>query len=99
MKKFLAKLFGISAKDLNVDDSWDDDIELFDNDDVQGGIDVRGEVNSKGQIQLKVDWDDEFIATLKTHGYNGANDEVIVQQYIATIHRRMMEEENDGQFS
>jgi len=59
----------------------------------EGKIEVDGYINDKGQIALKVDWNDAFIKELKKAGYNGANDEVIIQQYLATMHRNLLAEE------
>ena len=67
-------------------------------DDNGGTIDVHGKINDKGQIELKIDWTEDFIKQLRANGYNGANDDVIVQQYLATIHRRLMEEEKSGSY-
>lgn len=49
-----------------------------------------------GQIRVKADWNTAFIDILKRHGYNGANEEVIVQQYLAVIHRNLIEEEHNN---
>lgn len=55
-------------------------------------IDVRGEPDSDGRIRLQVDWNDAFIKLLKKNGFGGANDDVIIQQYLTVMHRQLMEQ-------
>lgn len=42
-----------------------------------------------GQIKIDVDWDDNFVAYLKRHGFTGASEETIVQKYIATMYQNV----------
>ena len=43
----------------------------------------------KGIDGMRVDyvWNDEWIKTLRSHGYTGANDEVIIDAYLHDMHR------------
>lgn len=98
MKKFLAKLFGITRSDLP--GTPEGETAKTTENETTGEINVHGKINDNGQIELKIDWDDSFIAELKANGYNGANEDVIIQMYLATLHRRLMEEQqSDQQFN
>lgn len=43
------------------------------------------------RIRLDIDWDDEFVAYLKRHGFTGTTDEAIVQRYVASLYRNLMD--------
>lgn len=55
-------------------------------------VDVKGIVQdpTKG-IKVELDWNDAFIDYLKQNGFSGADDEQIVQKYIALIYKQMVE--------
>ena len=55
-------------------------------------VDIKGIVANDGRIELEADWNDAFIEFLQEQGFNGANDEVIMQQYITVMHRQLMNE-------
>lgn len=104
MKKIIAKLFGITSTDIENPATEHVAEERADPTPVSqsptpGEIEVHGKIRENGQIELKIDWNDEFIKELKANGYNGANEEVIIQQYLATLHRRLLEEEKGGEFN
>ena len=100
MKRFLAKLFGITEQDIQPNETPVAIHEPVSTPEPEGGtIDVHGKINDNGQIELKIDWNDDFIKELRANGFNGANDDVIIQQYLATIHRKLLEEEKGGEFS
>lgn len=61
-------------------------------DDNSPWITVNGRDVGDGRIELECDWNSQFIDYLRKNGFNGANDEVVVQQYLAVMHRQMMEE-------
>lgn len=104
MKKFITWLFNITPADvaITVEPTEVQTVEVESptkSDELVGGIDVSGRVRENGQIELKIDWNDEFIKELKANGYNGANEDVIIQQYLATLHRRLMEDTTGGDFN
>lgn len=43
------------------------------------------------RIKVDMDWDDEFVNYLKRHGFTGTTDEVIVQRYVSTLYRNMID--------
>ena len=59
-----------------------------------GFIHIEGAPMSNGRIELTMDWDDEFIKYLRANGFNGTTDENVVQQYIAVMHRQLLNEES-----
>ena len=43
---------------------------------------VSDHIDPQRGIELKLDWDDDFIRYLRSHGYNGASDEIVVQKWL-----------------
>lgn len=49
-------------------------------------VEVKGIVyDRKRGIKIELDWNDAFIKHLRDHGYKGADDDTIIQQYIAEL--------------
>lgn len=44
------------------------------------------------RIRVDMDWDEEFVSYLKRHGFTGATDEAIVQKYVATLYRNVIDD-------
>ena len=93
MKNWFQKLFGgNTAQNLSSDST---DVSKIGKDSDAPWVDVTGTVTSDGRIALEADWNDAFIVFLRGEGLNGANDEAIVQQYIAIMHRQLMSEDTN----
>lgn len=53
-------------------------------------VEVIGEkMDKEGLIELQLDWNDAFIKYLRQHGFRGATDDVIVQQWLISLDRSM----------
>lgn len=48
---------------------------------------VADEFDSEGRIAIKLDWNQAFIKYLRTNGFRGANDDVLVQTWLAALQR------------
>ena len=48
-----------------------------------------------GRFEIEMDWNDAFIKYLRQHGFRGANEEILVQQWLASIHKEI---EQGGDF-
>jgi hypothetical protein len=68
-----------------------EEVEVSPKDSKEPWIDINGRATEDGRIELKADWNDAFIDFLRMQGLDGANEEVIVQQYIAIMHRQLMD--------
>lgn len=44
------------------------------------------------RIRVEMDWDEAFVNYLKRHGYTGTTDEAIVQKYVASLYRNVMDD-------
>lgn len=60
-------------------------------------VDIKGVVDDphKG-IQIELDWNDAFVRYLRDNGLNAANDEAIVQLWLAMLHQDMLGEFTKG---
>lgn len=59
-------------------------------------VDVTSEViHEDGRFEIEMDWNDAFIKYLRQHGFRGANEEILVQQWLASIHKEI---EQGGDF-
>lgn len=55
-------------------------------------VDVTSEtIHEDGRIEIQMDWNDAFIKYLRQHGFKGANEEVLVQQWLASIQKEAEE--------
>lgn len=43
---------------------------------------VSDKIDPVRGIELKLDWDDDFIRYLRANGYHGASDEIVVQKWL-----------------
>jgi hypothetical protein len=43
-------------------------------------------------IRIELDWNDAFIKLLRKHGITGSNDEAMVQKWLATIYKQLMDD-------
>lgn len=53
---------------------------------------LSGQIKDDG-IVLKVDWNKSFIDTLKKKGYSGINDDELIDQYLYTLFKNKIQEE------
>lgn len=55
-------------------------------------VDIKAIVHDpeKG-VKIELDWNDAFVIYLKQNGYTGVNDESIIQKYIITLTRDIVE--------
>lgn len=55
-------------------------------------VEVIGDkVNSDGEIQLQLDWNDAFVKYLRTHGFRGATEDVIIQKWLISLDQAVPE--------
>lgn len=62
-------------------------------------VEIKGIVHDPKQgIKIELDWNDAFIQHLRNNGYDGADDDAIVQKYIAILAKQVAEdmESNPG---
>jgi hypothetical protein len=53
-------------------------------------IQILGErIDPEKGVELALDWNDEFIAYLRSHGYHGTSDEAIIQQWLGDLYLDM----------
>jgi hypothetical protein len=53
-------------------------------------VDITSERHHEdGRFEIEMDWNDAFIKMLRQHGFRGANEEVLVQQWLASIHKEV----------
>jgi hypothetical protein len=60
-------------------------------------VDIVGiaEDPEKG-IRIELDWNNAFVKHLRENGYKGADDETVVQRYVAVLARSVAEDMEDG---
>lgn len=59
-------------------------------------VDIRGIVDDPEHgIKIELDWNDAFVKFLRDHGFTGASDEQVVQQYIAIMFKNIVAEIED----
>ena len=60
-------------------------------------VTIIGEsVDPEKGIKLELDWNEAFIKYLKTNGYNGASEEMIVGKWMVDMHRHLAGKMNEG---
>lgn len=52
---------------------------------------VSDEIDPVQGIKITLDWNDEFITYLKSNGYTGTADEVIIQKWLSDISKQVAE--------
>lgn len=52
--------------------------------------------DSSGQIRVQLDWNKAFIDYLRECGFNGIDENLIVQKYLAAVARELLNDEHDG---
>lgn len=53
---------------------------------------VKSGFEDDGRIRVEVEYDDEFVLSLRKRGYIGTDAEQIVMQYIGDVHRTIVED-------
>jgi len=65
---------------------------------VQVGSESKDKDN-KGVVKVEYDWNDAWIKLLREHGYQGSDDETVIQHYLAVIAKRTAEDMAKDQLS
>lgn len=53
-------------------------------------VEVIGEkMDKEGLIELQLDWNDAFVKYLRQHGFKGATEDIIVQQWLISLDRSL----------
>ncbi len=55
----------------------------------------------RGGIELSLDWNDEFVEYLRSQGYHGSEDELVIQKWLHSLYTDMesrLKERNPGDF-
>jgi len=61
--------------------------------DAEPWVDIKGAIEDPEHgIKMELDWNDAFVTYLRDNGITGADDEVVVQKWIALLYRDLMEQ-------
>ena len=58
-------------------------------------VEIIGEGIEDGVIPIRFDWNDAFIKSLKANGYNGVDDNAIVQRWLILVCEYMIRDLED----
>lgn len=63
-------------------------------------VEIKGiVVDSEKGIKITLDWNDAFIKHLRDNGFDGADDDAVVQKYIAILAKQVADDmENSGEY-
>lgn len=59
-------------------------------------VDIRGWVETKEGVKVELDWNDAFVAYLRTNGITGDSDDQVVQKWVAMLMADMAERVTEG---
>lgn len=57
---------------------------------------LGGEITKDGQMELKLDWNDAFIAQLQQNGYRGNSEQQLVSNWLGKVYGILKEEANEN---
>ncbi len=55
-------------------------------------VDIQGWVTTEQGVRVELDWNDSFVAHLKSEGIKGADDDQVVQRWVTLLLRDMSEQ-------
>lgn len=63
-------------------------------------VDIKGIVEDPERgIKIELDWNDAFVKFLRKNGYTGADDEAVIQRYIAVLAKQVAGDMADDQIN